>query len=92
MRIDVEKGGAKCIRVSDNGSGISKDELALVLMRHATSKISSQEDLEGIASPGFRGGPGHVPGDETGVSSAGDDCGGAGFVLQHSGATSFSEK
>ncbi|HAG0015930.1 TPA: hypothetical protein G8O67_003241 [Salmonella enterica] len=53
IRIDVEKGGEKCIRVSDNGSGISKDELALV--RHATSKISILEDLEGIASLGFRG-------------------------------------
>ncbi|EAO8183919.1 DNA mismatch repair endonuclease MutL [Salmonella enterica subsp. enterica serovar Enteritidis] len=55
IRIDVEKGGAKCIRVSDNGSGISKGELALALMRHATSKISTLEDLEGITSLGFRG-------------------------------------
>ncbi|AXD73825.1 hypothetical protein H1Y64_000970 [Salmonella enterica] len=53
-RIDVEKGGAKCIRVSDNGCGISKNDLSLSLMRYATSKITTLEDLEGIASLGFR--------------------------------------
>lgn len=53
--IDVENGGIKRIRIRDNGCGISKDELALALSRHATSKIASLDDLEAIQSLGFRG-------------------------------------
>ena len=53
--IDIEKGGAKLIRIRDNGCGISKAELAMALARHATSKITSLDDLEAIVSPGFRG-------------------------------------
>ncbi|MFS3559102.1 DNA mismatch repair endonuclease MutL [Citrobacter braakii] len=53
--IDIERGGAKLIRIRDNGCGIKKDELALALARHATSKISSLDDLEAIVSLGFRG-------------------------------------
>ena len=53
--IDIEKGGAKLIRLRDNGCGINKDELALALSRHATSKVSTLEDLEQIMSLGFRG-------------------------------------
>ncbi|OLQ87603.1 DNA mismatch repair protein MutL [Vibrio panuliri] len=53
--IDIEKGGAKLIRVRDNGKGIVKDELGLALSRHATSKIHSLDDLEAIVSLGFRG-------------------------------------
>ncbi|TDT52531.1 DNA mismatch repair protein MutL [Enterobacter sp. AG5470] len=53
--IDIERGGAKLIRIRDNGSGINKDELALALARHATSKIASLDDLEAIISLGFRG-------------------------------------
>ncbi len=52
--IDIERGGAKLIRIRDNGCGI-KDELALALARHATSKIASLDDLEAIISLGFRG-------------------------------------
>ncbi|QSX29478.1 DNA mismatch repair endonuclease MutL [Shewanella cyperi] len=53
--IEIEKGGSKLIRIRDNGSGIPKDELALALARHATSKVHSLEDLEAILSFGFRG-------------------------------------
>ena len=53
--IDIEKGGAKCIRVKDNGKGVDKDQLTLALSRHATSKISHLDDLEAIVSLGFRG-------------------------------------
>ncbi|WP_025122310.1 MULTISPECIES: DNA mismatch repair endonuclease MutL [unclassified Serratia (in: enterobacteria)] len=53
--IDIERGGAKLIRIRDNGCGIGKADLALALARHATSKISTLDDLEAIVSLGFRG-------------------------------------
>ena len=55
LDIDVEGGGVKLIRVRDNGTGIQKDDLALALSRHATSKIKELADLESIGSLGFRG-------------------------------------
>jgi len=55
IHIDVDKGGVKRIRISDNGTGIVKDELTLALSRHATSKIKNLNDLEAIDSLGFRG-------------------------------------
>jgi DNA mismatch repair protein MutL len=53
--IELEQGGIKLVRVRDNGSGVAKDDLPLALSRHATSKISTLEDLEKIISLGFRG-------------------------------------
>jgi DNA mismatch repair protein MutL len=55
IKIEIEKGGAKRIRIIDNGKGIAKAELALALSRHATSKIKDLDDLEAISSLGFRG-------------------------------------
>jgi len=56
-RIDVEaeQGGVKLMRVRDNGTGIGEQDLELALSRHATSKISSLDDLESVKSLGFRG-------------------------------------
>jgi DNA mismatch repair protein MutL len=55
ISIDIEEAGKKSIRVSDNGSGMETEDARLAFERHATSKIQSASDLEGIRSMGFRG-------------------------------------
>ena len=55
ITVDVEEGGVKRIRITDNGVGIAEEDLTLALARHATSKIASIDDLEAVATLGFRG-------------------------------------
>lgn len=55
ISVEIEEGGNKLIRVSDNGIGMTRDELPLAVQRHATSKLTSFDDLERLHTLGFRG-------------------------------------
>lgn len=55
IRVEISAGGRRLIRVSDNGHGMSREDALLALERHATSKITRDQDLEAISSLGFRG-------------------------------------
>ena len=55
LRIDVESGGRRLIRISDNGCGMLRDDAMLAFERHATSKLRDVQDLLAISTLGFRG-------------------------------------
>jgi DNA mismatch repair protein MutL len=55
VQVELQSGGVKQIKVSDDGEGVARDDLSAALARHATSKIATLEDLERVASLGFRG-------------------------------------
>ena len=55
VTVEITDGGKKMIRITDNGGGMERDQVPLAFLRHATSKIEKIEDLEHIASLGFRG-------------------------------------
>ncbi|HEX8119174.1 MAG TPA: DNA mismatch repair endonuclease MutL, partial [Pyrinomonadaceae bacterium] len=55
VEVDVEAGGRRLLRVSDDGDGMTRDDAVLAFERHATSKINSVEDLERVSTLGFRG-------------------------------------
>ncbi|HEY5648995.1 MAG TPA: DNA mismatch repair endonuclease MutL, partial [Nitrospiria bacterium] len=55
ISVDVREGGQRSIRVTDNGEGMTLDDTRLAFERHATSKLSREEDLQNIRTMGFRG-------------------------------------
>ena len=55
ITVEIKHGGVSYLRVTDNGCGIAREDVPVAFLRHATSKVNSQKDLEGILTLGFRG-------------------------------------
>ena len=55
VTVEIKNGGVSYMRVADNGSGIAREDVPVAFLRHATSKVSGQSDLEAIGTLGFRG-------------------------------------
>ena len=54
VTVEIQDGGTSLIRITDNGSGMEKDDISMAFLRHSTSKIRSAQDLQTIRSLGFR--------------------------------------
>ena len=55
VTVEIQHGGVSYLRITDNGCGMAPEDVPTAFLRHATSKVNSQEDLEGIGTLGFRG-------------------------------------
>ena len=55
VTVEIQHGGVSYLRITDNGCGIAREDVPTAFLRHATSKVNSPEDLEGIGTLGFRG-------------------------------------
>lgn len=55
VTIDIRGGGRECIRITDDGSGMSAEDAGICCLRHATSKLSDERGLEAVGTMGFRG-------------------------------------
>ena len=55
VTVEIQNGGVRSIQITDNGSGIAREDVATAFLRHATSKVRTQDDLDAIGTLGFRG-------------------------------------
>ena len=55
VTVEIKHGGVTYLRITDNGCGIAREDVPTAFLRHATSKVNNQSDLEGIGTLGFRG-------------------------------------
>lgn len=94
ISVEVQNGGVRFLRIADNGCGLSAEEAAIAVLRHATSKITRLDDLEHIHTLGFRGEalPSIASVAEMEILTANDDSAAATFLRLENGEASLREK